>query len=64
MSSKGGLISRLACLMCISYLIKLKDRENHEFSLKLHISPIADISVVFLCVCKFLMCCMLQIFKH
>jgi len=38
MQLKDGLISHLICLMYIPYFGKPEKPENHEFSLKLHLS--------------------------
>jgi len=43
MTSIGGLNSHLTCLVYLPYIPK--DHENHEFSLKLHISQCYKLNV-------------------
>jgi len=45
MPLNGGLIFYLTCLVYSPYLAKREDSENHEFSLKLHISQFAMLEV-------------------
>jgi len=46
MPSKGALTYHLSCLFYASYLPKLYDPKNHEFSLKLQISVMVSIAVL------------------